>query len=204
MSRLLYALLTLACGLLLGLAPRERYDLFSVLNKRRRDAHFARERRAGRAPWSPAARQTPLPESDPRAAAVRRALAAGADSDAAETYLQILHADADASLPLKDQLRVADRLYGDAEHHAAARAYELLLQHQSEIGAEIGSEKGSAGGSVSGAGSGATLARIHLILGLTYARWIPNAERARELLAAARPHLSAAEIAEADAALARL
>ncbi len=108
------------------------------------------------------------------AAERRHAIAAALDSEdpaaAARLYEELLLADASETMPLEPQLEIANQLMREGRYPAAARAYELFLARYPDYG---------------------ELEQVQLILGLIYAKHLAKPDRARELLTAARPRLSA-------------
>ncbi len=96
------------------------------------------------------------------------AAAAGNDGRAAVIYRQLLEAHPDVVMAQPLQLDIANRLMADQEHVAAARAYELFIEHHADYG---------------------HMADVRLILGLLNANYLKQSDRARELLTQALPDL---------------
>ncbi len=116
--------------------PREPYDLFTVINQRRRRSQI-------RSAVQSAGLDKPMatkpvrekPKTPEEAAAdlregVARALKARKPGSAATMYRKLLenHADADTRLPRDAQLDLANTLYQKAQYELAASAYEGFLK----------------------------------------------------------------------------
>lgn len=148
--------------LALGVFPREPYDLFTLGRQAHRRRQF-REAHAGAAhERDRAARRLARAEPDPRAdraAAARLVVANRLDlSDgpgAAEAYLRLLSEfgaePARVTLSPARQNQVADELFRAADHANAAAAYKLYLD-------AYGDQPG--------------VARVRLMLGIIYARYL--------------------------------
>lgn len=187
------------------LLPREPYDMLALIEQKRRRAQFKRLAKQGFEPWqaAPAPAVASGTSRDPggdveliraepsdaerslmdRRAAINEALVRQDLHGAAERYTQLLADHPRQVLPQTAQLDVANQLMADGRYDTAARAYELFLETYRDYNQR---------------------APIQLILGLIYARYLRQSDRARELLTAARPKLSAEEQTLADQALAEL
>ena len=80
---------------------------------------------------------------------------------AAEAYLELIRVSDQAVLPMQNQLDVANQLMSTERHAEAADAYERFLKHYMSY---------------------PYLADIHLMLGLIYARYLDQPDRAEPLL----------------------
>ncbi|MEM8739522.1 MAG: rhomboid family intramembrane serine protease, partial [Planctomycetota bacterium] len=200
--------------LMLRMLPREPYDLLSLIEQKRRRAQFKKMSREGYHPWdtAPAPGSTPgnasenrsgpgsrsgrrlgqrradaEPQPSPaeaqlmaRRAEISQALEAQDLAAAAERYTRLLQDRPDTVMPQQAQLDLANQLMADGRYDTAARAYELFLQTYRDY---------------------AQTPQIQLILGLIYARYFRQPDRARELLTAVRDRLDASERQLADQAL---
>lgn len=156
------------------LLPREPYDFLALAERWRRRSQFRRLARSGYQPWQGRPGlggpwQPQGPDGQPATSEPVRQLrqrifeaAAGHDLRAAATlYQDLLDIDESAVLGESLQLDVANQLMSDAKYPAAARAYELLLHKFAGYSQR---------------------AQVELILGLIYARYLKQPERAQELL----------------------
>ncbi|HEX7010306.1 MAG TPA: rhomboid family intramembrane serine protease [Phycisphaeraceae bacterium] len=172
-------------GLLLArVLPREPYDMLSLIERRRRRASFQRLARRGYHPWEHAGADQPAAAGDtPELTAFQRELAqlregigrAIAEHDlpaAARQYRQLLQRDPRQVMSLQQQLDLANQLMAEGRYDTAAAAYELFLGHFGDYPQRE---------------------QVQLILGLVYARYLREAERARQLLQAALPRLSGSD-----------
>ncbi|MEM6853858.1 MAG: rhomboid family intramembrane serine protease [Planctomycetota bacterium] len=188
--------------LMLRLLPREPYDLLALIERKRRRAQFKRLAAEGFKPWEHEAgdalssadgrgvgsvgmASSPnIPPMDAEVLELRGAVSqAMADHDlpaAAERYVALLEDHPRQVMPQTTQLDLANQLMADGRYDTAARAYELFLETYRDYGQQ---------------------AQIKLILGLIYARYLRQPERAQELLKAARPKLEPGDQALADQAL---
>lgn len=166
-------------GLLVGrVLAREPYDMLSVLEQRRRRRQFKSMTRQGYQPWdagkleSKTARE-PTPEEQ-RIMRLRGqitdAMSKGDPAEAARLYDELTSLDPEQVLSQQHQLDLANHLMSDGRYDAAARAYERMLQAYPRYDDR---------------------AHVQLILGLIYARYLGQPDRARELLAEAQPRLDA-------------
>ncbi|MEM1108202.1 MAG: rhomboid family intramembrane serine protease [Planctomycetota bacterium] len=189
--------------LMVRLLPREPYDMLALIEQKRRRSQFKRLAAQGFAPWDHAApgsaaagtrgkgsgsKEAAEPTPEDRALMERRAEVSQAVSDqdlasAAERYVRLLKDYPGQVMPQGVQLDLANQLMAGGRYDSAAQAYELFLETYRDYGQQ---------------------SQIQLILGLIYARYLKQAERARELLNAARPRLDAGEQALADQALAEI
>ncbi len=188
---------TVAMALLASrLLERERYDLLALIEHRRKRASFRQMTRKGYQPWEAARTPDGVPAKTrgkakpptPEEAEVMRlrheigeALrtpdtdAAGGElshAGAAKLYLQLLAVDPNQVMAQQPQLDLANQLMSDGRYDAAARAYELFLSTYRTYPQR---------------------AKIELILGLIYARYLRQNDRAAELLEAAVPRLDDAD-----------
>ncbi|MEM9420159.1 MAG: rhomboid family intramembrane serine protease [Planctomycetota bacterium] len=185
-------------GLLLTrLLPREPYDLLALIEQKRRRSQFKRLAAEGFKPWdhehgldashteagsaSPVSTPTPMDsEVMQRRGEVSKAAADQNITLAAERYMALLQDHPRQVMPQTTQLDLANQLMADGRYDTAAQAYELFLDTYRDYGQQ---------------------SQIKLILGLIYARYLHQPDRARELLKAARPSLSSSEQTLADQAL---
>lgn len=115
--------------------PREPYDLFTVINQRRRRSQIRSAVQS--AGWDKPMAAKPVREKQktPEETAaelrngVERALKARKPGSAATIYRKLLenHADADTRLPRDVQLELANTLYQKSQYDLAATAYEGFL-----------------------------------------------------------------------------
>lgn len=170
--------------LLIGILPREPYDMLALFERRKRRTQFQRMARAGYQPWEhnkppePSAKQAPQ-QAAPlgaeqeaimrRRSEISRALTQHDLPAAAQRYRELLTEHPDQVLGQQHQLDVANQLMSDAHYGDAARAYELFLERYPTYPQRE---------------------QVQLILGLLYVRYLQRAERARELLREAIPRLT--------------
>ena len=88
---------------------------------------------------------------------------------ALEKYRALLKVNPDAILHRKVQLDIANQLMTEKDYEQAARAYEKYLKHYP---------------------TAEQIEQVQLLLGLIYARYIPNPERAKQLLSSAMEKLT--------------
>lgn len=163
------------------LIPRDAYDLLNLIRHRRRRATFQRLATQGYDPFAtptqaartgkaapPIIRTLRVGNTEPdnpAAHALRRDIGeafANHDIDAAsEAYVQLLAENPQALLPKQQQLDVANQLMARQQYPQAATAYEKFLEHYQDY---------------------PYLADIHLMLGLLYARYLGQGDRAEPLL----------------------
>lgn len=175
--------------LLTRLLTREPYDMLALIEHRRRRAQFKRMAAQGYQPWElnkvsdPSSRDQAAPLSpqqqklrDKRAQVIR-ALHQHDLPAAAEHYATLLQEFPDQVMNQQQQLDLANQLMSDRQYGAAANAYELLLS-------KFNSYSGKA--------------HVQLILGMIYARYLDQPQRARELLSEARKQLDPDDRAVAE------
>lgn len=163
------------------LLAREPYDMLSMLEHRRRRAHFTALTRKGYHPWdaSPKGKPTTAADAAPpisdaelrvleQRAEIARAIAAHNLDRAAELYAELLDRDASQTLSLRNQIDLANHFASQQRYDLAARAYELLLNTYTSF---------------------PDREQIELMLALIYMRYLNRRQRARELLNAALPSL---------------
>ncbi len=170
-------------GLLFSrLIPREPYDMLSMIAHRRRRAQFARMTQHGYHPWESAPAPAGAPGSpnskvesrNSKLLDARDEIAASIDHHdlptAARLYSELLDQHGDQVLGQQQQLDVANQLMSEGRYDTAAAAYELFLKTYPRY---------------------SELQHVQLILGLIHGRYLGSPKRARELLEAALPKLSA-------------
>ncbi len=186
-------MLMLYCKIL----PREPYDMLALIERQKRRAEFRAMTRRGQSPWahlSPdgviidAKDGEALSEEEQRLAGLRRkvstALAAHDASRATAAYRELLAVDSRQVLTETQQLDVANLLMSQGEYPTAAHAYELFLEKFTRYSQRE---------------------QIQLILGLIYARYLDEHQRAATLLEAAMPRLAdPAQVALAKSTLEEL
>jgi membrane associated rhomboid family serine protease len=157
-------------GLLLGrVLTREPYDMFSVLEQRRRRAKFRAMAQQGYQPWESGkleAGQAPEPTPEEQRimklrAQITRAMAEGKLDDAARLHDELVRLDPQQVLGQQHQLDLANHLMAAGRYDAASRAYERMLEAYPRYGDRP---------------------HVQLILGLIYARYLNQPDRARQLL----------------------
>lgn len=161
---------------LLGLKvlPREPYDLFSLgrqAQRRRRFKELASKGQTGwvhgDAPGEPkrARKRDSEAPIDPKVADARakvsRLLAEGEQQQAVEAYRAMLEVAGRSALPRRNQLDIANLLFQNGEHKEAASAYEVFLKAYRDD---------------------PETARVRLMLGLLYARYLDQPDLARPML----------------------
>jgi membrane associated rhomboid family serine protease len=182
-SGFVVALVLLASRLL----PREPYDLFTMWGHKRRRDEFKKLSRQGYQAWEGKGRrpgedgQTELTEEDKAILDLRQRISRHiADHDldaAAKTYRTLIADHGEQTLSQRQQFDIANHLFAQGEHAAAAAAYDRLLATYPKH-----DERG----------------RAQLMLGLINARYLDNPAKAK-------PHLQEASqrLQGDDAALAR-
>jgi outer membrane protein assembly factor BamD (BamD/ComL family) len=101
-------------------------------------------------------------------------------ADAARTYLELRAIDPNQVMSKQAQLDIANQLFSDGLHPAAAEAYELFLRTYPKAD---------------------QIQNVQLILAILYARYLNRYDRAKELLTMAIPNLHSAreqEMARAE------
>jgi membrane associated rhomboid family serine protease len=179
--------------LLVGLLPRDRFDLLTLVGRWRRKRQFNSMVRSGYNPWDHssatppplAADYAPPPPPDPatqRLLSLRGQIADAITNHnlphAAQLYLQLKQLDPHQVLSRQAQLDVANQLTSQQQYAEAADAYEQFLRCFPNYDA---------------------IEQAQLILGVIYARYLHNYPRAKELLELAMQRLHA----ERDISLAR-
>lgn len=180
--------------LLTRILPREPYDMLSLIEHRRRRAQFTKLSRQGYRPWD---HNKPGDPSGKAAAAVTEdekrimqarseisAAIAGHDlPKAARLYVDLIDKEPEQVMTLQHQLDIANQLMSDGRYDASARAYTLFL----------GAYKNYA-----------DRQQVQLILGLIFARYLDQRQRAKELLTEAVPRLQGEELTLAKQVLAEI
>jgi membrane associated rhomboid family serine protease len=178
---------TVGMGLLMTrFLPREPYDMLALIEQRRRRAQFNKLTRQGYRPWEhhkpgdpPGPGGTPTVSRQEantmRArAAISSALADHDLSRAAQLYVDLIKQDPGQVLGQQQQLDIASQLMKEERYDASARAYQLFLATYKGYGDRQ---------------------QVQLILGLIFARYLDQRQRAKELLTEAIPRLSGDELA---------
>lgn len=166
------------------LLPREPYDMFTLMEHRRRRMEFRKQAREGYRPWlhekaSPGegALPTAVTPADPRTIDLRARITAEITEhrmdSAAMLYEELVALSPNAVLAQQQQIDVANQLMAEGRHESAARAYELFLTaYRTDPSRD----------------------QMELILGVLYVRYLNKKhDRARDLLTAALTHLQDAE-----------
>lgn len=174
------------------LLPRDQFDVLALAQRWNRRRQFRQLVRNGFDPFKYVApRQTPEadhPQEDPRIAELRRSISEALDRDdlpsAARLYIELRRLDPRQTLSRTALLDVANELAHENNHTQAAQAYEQLLgAYPSFDGIE----------------------QVQLMLGLIYARYLDQPDRARDHLNRALRRLHRQrEVAIAQAELSRL
>jgi len=164
--------------LAMGALSREPYDLFSLGKQARRRRQFRELTSRGADPWAgrPPGRgwrarshdDSDSDELSKRRAEISRLHSSGQIDAAADAYLELLGEREEATLSRRAQLEVANHIFQRRDYESARQAYELFLRSHPRDPEGPG---------------------VRLMLGLIYTRYIPNLERARELLGEARGNL---------------
>jgi membrane associated rhomboid family serine protease len=173
-----------------GMLPRDHFDMFALFQRWNRRRQYTDLVRQGFDPFTPAprggkAQSHPLQDriQDLRAQ-IAEALAHHKVEDAARFYLELHAIDPNQVLSRQNQLDVANQLFAQDVHGAAADAYEGFLKYYPKY---------------------EQVETVQLMLGLLYARYLNRPDKARPALEAALQRLSAPrEIELARAELARL
>jgi len=184
--------------LLTRLLEREPYDLLALIEQRKRREQFRRMTRKGFQPWTsskdasntPLARESaadsPTPKEERlmvKRAAISSALASDHQAEAAKLYVELLEEYPDQTMGQQQQLDLANQLMSEGRYGKAAAAYELFLSAYKTYPERQ---------------------QIELILGLVYARYLDQKNRAKELLTSAEPRLDGDELELAKSVLAEL
>jgi membrane associated rhomboid family serine protease len=174
--------------LLSRLLAREPYDLLALIERKRRRSQLKTMNRRGDSPWESAGvggsdrgrrgrqreQQAPEPTSAEqqalmdRRSAISQALAGSRIDEAARLYGELLDDHPEQVMAQQQQLDLANQLMADGRHELAARAYENLLRSYPHYPQRH---------------------HVKLVLGLLYARYLNQQQRARELLEQAEPSL---------------
>ncbi len=174
--------IVVAMGLLwTKLLPREPYDLLALIEHRRRKARFVALTRKGYQPWHPTKPTADADGTQPGRAddphlghimelrsQISRALGDQDLQRASEIYTELIDIDPTQVMNRQYQLDLANQLMSQHRYKTAAHAYELFLSTY---------------------GTYAQREQIELILGLIYARYLHQRQRASDLLSAAIPRL---------------
>lgn len=184
--------------LLLRLLPGEPYDMLTLIEQKRRRSQFKKLSKDGFHPWESTrpgkGEAPPKPgaageitdeqrELMDRRAVISKAVSAHDLSAAANAYAELLKDHPEQVMTQQAQLDIANQLMADQRHGLAARAYELLLDRYRTY---------------------PDAAQVKLILGLIYARYLEQPQRARDLLNEAKPRLTGEEQQLADSVLSDL
>jgi len=185
--------LTLGMGLLVSrVLSREPYDMLSLIEHRRRRAQFNKLASQGYRPWEhnkpgdpPSKGGAPVvTEQEADTMQARAAISAAiTDHDlpkAAGLYVDLLTQHPEQVMGQQQQLDIANQLMSEGRYAESASAYQLFLV----------TYKGYA-----------DRQQVQLILGLIFARYLDQRQRAKELLAEAIPRLDGDELALAKQVL---
>ncbi len=181
-----------ACGFVVGMGllmgrilPREPYDMLSLIEHRRRRAQFTKLSKEGYRPWEHSKPGDPsnkggAPVVTEQEAGIMRARSAisAALSDhnlpkAAGLYVDLLNQHPEQVMGQQQQLDIANQLMSEGRYDDSASAYQLFLV----------TYKGYA-----------DRQQVQLILGLIFARYLDQRQRAKELLTEAIPRLQGDEM----------
>jgi membrane associated rhomboid family serine protease len=155
----------------LQLLPRDQFDLVAMVKQWNRRRQYRDMISKGYNPFDYAPKprsDQPPPPPDPRQEQIMNyrgaALEAVARHDlpnAAHLYLQLKQLDAEQALPKPAQLDIANQLAGEQRYSQAAEAYETLLRVYPKA---------------------EQIEQIELMLGLVYARYLNEFDKARHYL----------------------
>jgi membrane associated rhomboid family serine protease len=158
-----------------GLLPRDQFDLFSLVQRWNRRRQYRDMVSSGYDPFGispPLVKSKPDPKfekiQDVRAQ-ISEAIAHRNIDDAVRFYLELHAIDPQQVLARQNQLDIANKLFADGIHGAAADAYEALIRQYPKQ---------------------ENLEQVRLMLGLLYARYLNRPDKARENLQAALERLS--------------
>jgi len=175
-------------GLLMSrILPREPYDMLSLIEHRRRKAQFTRLSKQGFRPWehnkpggtakSAKDGSTPLTDQEKRTMQARSAISAALSEHdvpkAAELYVELLQLEPEQVMGQQQQLDIANQLMSEGQYEISASAYQLFLVTYKSY---------------------ADRQQVQLILGLIFARYLEQRQRAKELLTQALPRLQGEEL----------
>ncbi len=187
------------CGFTLGMSllltriiPREPYDMLSLIEHRRRRASFKKLSDQGFQPWdhskpgepprkggAPAITEQEAETINARTA-ISAALAEHQLPKAASLYVDLLKQHPEQVMGKQQQLDIANQLMSEGKYAMSASAYQLfLVTYKNYPDRE----------------------QVQLILGLIFARYLDQRQRAKELLTEAIPRLHGDELALAKQVL---
>lgn len=180
--------------LLTRILPREPYDMLSLIEHRRRRAQFTKLSRQGYRPWDhnkpgdPSGKGAAAVTEDEKRimearAAISAAIAGHDLPKAARLYVDLIDKEPEQVMTLQHQLDIANQLMSDGRYDASARAYTLFLGAYRNY---------------------ADRQQVQLILGLIFARYLDQRQRAKELLTEAVPRLHGEELTLAKQVLAEI
>jgi membrane associated rhomboid family serine protease len=177
---------TVGMGLLMGrILPREPYDMLSLIEHRRRRAQFNKLSEEGYRPWEHSKPGDPPGKGDAPAvteqeagimqarSAISIALTEHDLPKAADLYVALLDEHPEQVMGQQQQLDIANQLMSEGRYEDSASAYQLFLV----------TYKGYA-----------DRQQVQLILGLIFARYLDQRQRAKELLTQALPRLHGDEV----------
>jgi len=187
------------CGFTLGMSlllsriiPREPYDMLSLIEHRRRRAQFRKLSEQGYRPWehnkpgdpsskgsAPAVTEQEAETMQARAA-ISAAMAEHQLPKAASLYADLLKQHPEQVMGQQQQLDLANQLMSEGRYAESASAYQLFLVTYKNY---------------------ADRQQVQLILGLIFARYLDQRQRAKELLTEAIPRLQGDELALAKQVL---
>ncbi|HWP40128.1 MAG TPA: rhomboid family intramembrane serine protease [Tepidisphaeraceae bacterium] len=172
------------------LLPRDQFDLFALYRQWNRRRQYRDMVRKGYDPFGitpPNIRDTPdprMPRIQELRAQISQAIAQHQLAEAARLFLELRQIDPQQVLSRQNQLDVANQLFAQDSHAAAADAYEGFLRFYPKY---------------------EQIEQIQLMLGLLYARYLNRPDKAREHLHAALQRLSnPGQIELAQAELSRI
>jgi len=176
------------------LLPRDQFDVVALVQRWNRRRQYRDMVSRGFDPFggvTAGGRNAPPPPPDPRTeqimrmrAAISDALARHDTAAAAQLYLELKQIDPQQVLSKQAQLDVANTLAGEQLYPQAAEAYELLLRNYPKA---------------------ERIEQVELMLGLIYARYLAQYQRAKEYLQRAMTRLHGEnELALAREELARI
>ncbi|HEX3357474.1 MAG TPA: rhomboid family intramembrane serine protease [Tepidisphaeraceae bacterium] len=173
------------------LLPRDMWDLFGILDRWNRRRQHRDAVSKGYDPFGYTPRQTPNARPDPMMeriqdtrASISEAVAQQRLPDAVKLYLELRAIDPNQVMSRQTQLDIANQLFADGLHPAAADAYELFLRTYPKA---------------------EQIENVQLILAIVYARYLNRYDRAKELLTSALTKLHAErDIELAKSELARI
>ncbi len=191
-----------ACGFAVGMGllmsrilPREPYDMLSLIEHRRRRAQFNKLSKQGYRPWEhnkprDLSGQGDAPVVTEQEASIMQARSAisaalnGHDQPkAADLYVDLLNLHPEQVMGQQQQLDIASQLMSEGRYEDSASAYQLFLV----------TYKGYA-----------DRQQVQLILGLIFARYLDQRQRAKELLTEAIPRLHGEDLTLAKQVLSEI